>query len=155
MRAYYLLLTLSTLFFNTISCTNSYKSNNTQINGNLEIENTPSGTNSNQQNNGIKFFKSLDKSTGVVYSEILDYNHAGYLKRSDMNSAGHTNNLNAKNDRVVIVNSITGENYNVQAGSKFYWVNSDGKYFGTDNLLYDPRTDNRINNRDWVPFEQI
>lgn len=97
---------------------------------------------------------NTSKSVGDVYSEILDINHAGYLKRSDMKSAGHSNSINTIGERVVIANTNTGENYNVQAGSKFYWVNSEGKYFGTDNSLYDPRTDNRLNNTEWEPFEQ-
>ena len=97
---------------------------------------------------------NTSRSVGDVYSEILDINHAGFLKRSDMNDAGHENSINTIGERVVISNSNTGENYNVQAGSKYYWVNSEGKYFGTDNSLYDPRTDNRINNTEWVPFEQ-
>lgn len=94
------------------------------------------------------------RSVGDVYSEILDINHAGFLKRSDINGAGHNNTINTIGERTVILNNNTGERYNVQAGSKYYWVNSEGKYFGTDNSLYDPRTDKRLNDSEWVPFKE-
>ncbi len=98
--------------------------------------------------------RNTNRSVGDVYSDILDINHAGFLKRSDINSAGHDDLINTIGDRTIILNNNTGESYNVQAGSKYYWVNSEGKYFGTDNPLYDPRTDNKLNNTEWVPFEQ-
>lgn len=70
-----------------------------------------------------------------------------------MNSQGQTRTINAIGERNVISNYSTGERYTVQSGSKYYWVNNDGKYFGTDNPNYDPRTDNRINNVEWSQFQ--
>ncbi len=92
------------------------------------------------------------RSVGQTYSEILDISHAGYLKRDDINSAGHTRTINAIGERTLIGNHETGEHYNVQAGSKYYWVGSDGTYFGTDNALYDPTIDRRINEVQWTKF---
>lgn len=94
------------------------------------------------------------RSVGQTYSDILDINHAGYLKRDDMNSAGHSAQIDAIRDRSGIANHETGEYYQVDAGSKYYWVGSDATYFGTDNPLYDPRTDNRINEVEWTKFVQ-
>ncbi len=97
---------------------------------------------------------SSSKSVSDIYSEISDINHAGYLKRSDINSASHAKVINAIGERSVIGNHNTGEHYNVQSGSKYYWVNNDGKYFGTNNSLLDPRIDNRLNNTQWTLFQE-
>ena len=88
------------------------------------------------------------------YSEISDISHAGYLKRSDINNAGHSKSVNMIGERTVIANHETNEHYNVQSGNKYYWVNNNGEYFGTDNSLYDPRIDNKINGSEWVKFEK-
>lgn len=96
---------------------------------------------------------SSSTSVGDIYSDILDINHAGYLKRSNMTSHGHSKTINTIGNRSVISNHNTGEHYNVESGSKFYWVNNNGKYFGTDNANYDPRTDRKINQTEWSQFE--
>lgn len=107
-----------------------------------------------QLNSTNSSFTSSSSSTSVgdIYSDILDINHAGYLKRSNMTSHGHTRTVNAIGNRNVISNHTTGEHYNVQAGSKFYWVNNNGEYFGTDNANYDPRSDRKVNQTEWSQF---
>lgn len=92
------------------------------------------------------------RTVGQTYSDILDINHAGYLKRDSINSTGHTSTINTIGERALIGNHETGEHYNVEDGSKYYWVGSDGTYFGTDNPLYDPMTDNRVNDVQWTKF---
>jgi len=92
------------------------------------------------------------RSVGQTYSDILDINHAGYLSRSDMNSSGHSAAIDAIGERTLIGNHETGEHYTVPSGSKYYWVSNDGSYLGTDNALYDPRTDSRINDLEWTKF---
>ncbi|MHA7843886.1 MAG: hypothetical protein ACX93I_11235 [Winogradskyella sp.] len=93
-------------------------------------------------------------SSSVVntYSDILDISHSGYLKRSNMTSHDQSRTVNMIGERNIISNHNTGEHYNVQAGSKYYWVNNNGKYFGTDNPNYDPRIDQRINQTEWSQF---
>lgn len=107
----------------------------------------------NQRMAAIESRGNASRSVGNTYSDILDISHAGYLKRDAMNSAGQSKTVNMIGERSVISSMATGEQYNVQAGSKYYWVNNDGAYFGTDNSFFDPRTDNRINNQEWTQFE--
>lgn len=95
---------------------------------------------------------SYNKSVGDTYSEILDINHSGYLKNSNIQYGGHKKSVNMIAGQTVIGNHNTGEHFNVQSGSKYYWVNQDGKYIGTDNINYDPRMDKRINNVEWSKF---
>ena len=107
----------------------------------------------NQRMAAIKSSGNATRSIGNTYSDILDINHAGYLKRNNMNSSGHSKTVDMIGERTTISSMATGERYNVQDGSKYYWVNNNAQYFGTDNSFYDPRTDNRVNNQQWTQFE--
>lgn len=107
----------------------------------------------NQRMAAINARGNNSQSIGNTYSDILDISHSGYLKRNDMNSAGQSNTVNMIGERAIISSMATGEQYNVQSGSKYYWVNNNGAYFGTDNSFFDPRIDNRINNQEWSQFE--
>lgn len=92
-------------------------------------------------------------NVGNIYSDILDINHSGYLKRSNMTSHGQAKTIRGIRETTIISNHNTGEHYSVPAGSKYYWVNSNGRHFGTDNANYDPRTDSRINQTEWSQFQ--
>ena len=107
----------------------------------------------NQRMRAIESRGNATRSVGKTYSDILDINHAGYLKRDNTNSAGQSKTINMIGERATISNMATGERYNVQDGSKYYWVNSNAEYFGTDNAFYDPRTDSRVNSNEWNQFE--
>ncbi|WP_411893642.1 hypothetical protein [Winogradskyella sp. A2] len=107
----------------------------------------------NQRMAAIQSRGNTTRSIGNTYSDILDINHSGYLKRNDMNNAGQTKTVNMIGERATISNMATGERYNVKDGSKYYWVNNNGEYFGTDNAFYDPRIDKRVNNKEWSQFE--
>jgi hypothetical protein len=100
----------------------------------------------------IEQWGNTARSVGQTYSDILDINHAGYLTRDSMNSAGHSATIDAIGERTVIGNHETGEHYTVDAGSRYYWVGNDGTYFGTDNPLYDPRVDDRVSGVEWSKF---
>lgn len=95
---------------------------------------------------------SYNKSIGDTYSDILDINHSGYLNNSNIQQAGHNKTVRMIAGQNIISNNTTGERYNVQSGSKYYWVNQNGKYIGTDNINYDPRMDKKINNMQWSQF---
>lgn len=106
-----------------------------------------------QRMTAIQARGAASRSVGQIYSEISDINHSGYLKRSNMVSEGQSRTVNAIGGHAIIGNNETGERYQVEAGSRYYWVNKDGEYFGTDNSLYDPRIDNRINGEQWQKFQ--
>lgn len=94
-----------------------------------------------------------NQSTAQIYSDISDISHAGYLNRSNMVSEGQSKTVNVIGNHAIIGNTETGERYQVESGNKFYWVNKDGEYFGTDDSFYDPRIDNRINGAQWMKFQ--
>ncbi len=88
-----------------------------------------------------------------TYSDILDISHAGYLKRDNINSAGHSANINMIGENTVIGNHQTGEHYTIPSTNKYYWVNNRGEYLGTDNPNFDPRINNQINDAEWTQFD--
>lgn len=92
------------------------------------------------------------RSVGNTYSEILDISHAGYLKRNSMQSEGHSASIQQISGHTMIGNHETGEHYRVEDGHDYYWVNNDGLYIATDNPLFDPRNDQRINGENWTRF---
>ena len=96
---------------------------------------------------------TTSSNVGNIYSDILDINHSGYLKRSNMTSHGQAKTIRGIRNTTIISNHNTGEHYTVPAGSKYYWVNNNGRHFGTNNPNYDPRTDNRINQTEWSQFQ--
>lgn len=94
-------------------------------------------------------------SVAKTNSDILDISHQGYLKRSNMVSAGQADTINMISEQSVITNPGTGELYKVDAGSQHYWVNAEGRYISTDNSLYDPRTDQQMSDQQWERFEVL
>lgn len=95
---------------------------------------------------------NASRAIAKTYSDISDISHAGYLKRNNINSAGHSKTINMISENTVIANHGTGEHYTVPSGSNYYWVNNNGEYFGTNNANYDPRIDQNINTSEWTQF---
>ncbi len=105
--------------------------------------------------NSILARSETNSSVAKINSDILDISHSGYLKRSDMVSAGQSNTINMIGEHAIIGNPATGERYQVDARPGNYWVNAQGEYFRTEDLLYDPRTDQSLNHDQWTPFEVV
>jgi len=105
-----------------------------------------------QRMNAIASRGQISRSIGNTYSEILDISHKGYLDRSSINDAGHSKTIREINETTLIGNHETGEQYYVPSGSNFYWISDDGTYIGTDNSLFNPNTDNRMNDKEWTKF---
>lgn len=105
-----------------------------------------------QRMNAIAARGNAATSIGNTYSEILDISQKGYLNRSNINYSGHTNTIRSINETTLIGNHETGEHYSVPSGSRYYWVANDGTYFGTDNALLNPNTNNQMNQKNWTKF---
>ncbi len=95
------------------------------------------------------------KSIGDTYSDILDINQSGYLKRSDMISAGQGKFTDYSAGNTLIHSPETGERFKVESGNNYYWINNQGEYFGTDNPNLDPRSDRRFENTIWTSTEIV
>ena len=105
--------------------------------------------------NNLNTQAAAQKQIGDTYSDILDISHSGYLSQSKIKYQGHKSSIRGINERTIISNGNAGSNFSVQAGSKHYWVNrATGKYFGTDNALLDPRSNNRFKGQ-WERFNEM
>ena len=73
---------------------------------------------------------------GKAHSAVVDRNHKLFM--------------DAHLERQYVANPNNGQTYQVDAGSKEYWMNSSNEYISTDNVLYDPNTDNSVNSESWT-----
>ena len=108
-----------------------------------------------QRMNSILARGESSRQIAKINSDILDSSHSSYLKRSDMVTAGDQRFTRMTHEQAIIKNDTTGEMYEVDAGYKRHWVSADGVHMGTDNLLYDPRTDRQVNQMNWSSFEEV
>ncbi|WP_318309219.1 hypothetical protein [Flagellimonas crocea] len=94
-----------------------------------------------------------EKMKGIWAAQ--DANHASFMNRNfgAGSDAGQRQFINMINEEETVYNPLTGSNYQVDAGSTEYWMDSDGNYIQNDNLFYTPNGDINLNNREWVKVE--
>jgi hypothetical protein len=96
-------------------------------------------------------FNAHQKKMSAI-SAAQDISHASFMNRN----FGSGSNINQKqfinmiNEEETVYNPLNGKNYQVNAGSTEYWMDSDGYYVQNNNLFYNPNGDINLNNRDWV-----
>jgi len=81
-----------------------------------------------------------------------DANHASFMKKNfgAGSDVAQKQFINMINEEETVYNPSTGKNYQVNAGSLQYWMDSDGNYIKNDNLFYNPNGDINLNNREWT-----
>jgi hypothetical protein len=81
-----------------------------------------------------------------------DSNHASFMNRNfgTGSNVGQQQFVNMINEEETVFNPLSGKNYQVNAGSLQYWMDSDGNYIKNDDLFYTPNGDINLNNREWV-----
>jgi hypothetical protein len=129
---------------NSIRDSRSYWENATQISRNAH----------QQRMQAIADRGAAALSAGKTYSDILDISHTGYLTRDNINSQGHSRAVNAIRNTTAISNRETNERYDVDGNNRYYWVNGNGIYLGTDNALFDPRTNPATRDEQWTRFSK-
>ncbi len=93
-------------------------------------------------------FDSWQK-TQQTYSDISDINHEGWKRRNAISDAGHDKTINGIWERDAAVNPYSGQQMNVESGYKYYYMNANGQYFGTNDEFYNPERDPRVNHQQW------
>lgn len=79
---------------------------------------------------------------------ISDMSMKGWRERNKMTDAGHASSINSINEEQTITNQY-GESVQVEAGSNRYFTNGNNEYIRTDDYLYNPNLDNKVNNYEW------
>ena len=85
-------------------------------------------------------------------SAAQDASHAAFMNRNfgSGSNIGQKQFLNMINEEETVYNPLTGKNYQVDAGSTEYWMDSNGNYIQNNDLFYTPNGDINLNNRDWA-----
>jgi len=86
-------------------------------------------------------------------SEVGDIYHETYQNTNAMRDAGHTRSIHGIQEVTTRTNPFTGRTQNIQNGSKYYYVNAQGQWFGTDNPNYNPNLDPQRNNTEWRRYQ--
>lgn len=79
------------------------------------------------------------RKRGNEHSAMVDRNHKRFM--------------DAHLERQTVSTGST--NYQVDAGNKVYWINSNGEYIPTDNMNFDPNLDPNLNNQTWTKGNNI
>ncbi|SMC41640.1 hypothetical protein [Cellulophaga tyrosinoxydans] len=71
-------------------------------------------------------------------------------EHSAMVDRNHKKFMDTHLEREYVSNASSGKTYQVDAGSKVYWINSNGEYIPTDNVNFDPNLDPNLNGETWT-----
>lgn len=94
------------------------------------------------------------QQTQRTLSDINDASYQGWKDRNAMNDAGHDKTINGIWDREAMTNPYSGQTMNVESGYKYYYMNQNGHYFGTNDALYNPAQDSNVNHLQWRKVER-
>lgn len=102
------------------------------------------------RNNQAAFDAHQQKMKGIYAAQ--DANHAAFMNRNfgSGSDVGQQQTINMIHEEETVYNPLTGQNYQVEAGSTEYWMDSNGNYIQNNDLFYTPNGDINLNNREWV-----
>ncbi len=69
-------------------------------------------------------------------------------EHSDMVDRNHKKFMDTHLERQTV--SASGTSYQVDAGSRVYWINANGEYIPSDNVNFDPNNDPNLNSQTWT-----
>lgn len=88
--------------------------------------------------------------------ETQDANHAAFMERnfgssgsSPGSSDGQRDFLNMINEEETVYNPEDGKNYQINTGSKEYWMDGNGNQIQSDDLFFNPNADTNFNQSGW------
>lgn len=82
-------------------------------------------------------------------SEIGDIIHNGYMNRSRIQDAGHQKTIDGIREVQPAINPYSGQEFRVQQGYKFYYMNQYGQILPSNDPFFNPENDPRYNNMNW------
>jgi len=102
------------------------------------------------QNRQAAFNAHQEKMKGIWAAQ--DANHASFMNRTfgANSSRSQQNFINMINEEETVYNPLNGKNYQVDAGSMQYWMDSEGNYIKNNDLFYNPNGGINLGNREWV-----
>jgi len=107
----------------------------------------------NMRNRQAAFNAHQQKMKGIWAAQ--DANHASFMNRTfgSGSSTSHQNFVNMINEEETVYNPLNGKDYQIEAGSTQYWMDSEGNYIQNNDLFYNPNGDINLENREWTKVE--
>jgi len=78
----------------------------------------------------------------------------GYNSRMESMDHNQQQFTNYIKDEYTVANP-NGQQYQVESGSNQYWMNNNGEYIPSNDVMYDPNADNAVNNQTWQEVEIV
>ena len=99
-------------------------------------------------------FNARNQAWMDASNSISDMSMQGWRSRNQMNDAGHDATINSINEEKTIYNEKSGDYMQVEAGSNRYFTNGNNEYIRTDDYLYNPNLDSRVNHYEWKEWKE-
>lgn len=95
-----------------------------------------------------------EKMKGIYAAQ--DANHAAFMNRNfgAGSDTQHKRYINTIRGEETVYNPQTGSNYQVNAGSMEYWMDSQGNYIENNDVYYTPNGDINLNQREWTKVKK-
>lgn len=96
--------------------------------------------------------RAFVESSSAVNDSIIN----GWRSRNASSDRMHARTIDGIHERENVVNTSTGQMYQVDSGSNQYWMNQGGDYYmGVDDHNYNPNLDNGFNGENWEQLESV
>ncbi len=104
-------------------------------------------------NQRAQFQAHQEKMKGIWAAQ--DASHAAFMDQNFGSSSDRSQRdfVNMIHEEETVTNPYSGENYQIEAGARQYWMDSEGNYIKNNDLFYNPNGDINLNNREWARVE--
>ncbi len=92
--------------------------------------------------------------TQADLSSVNDIYFEGWKNRNQIENRMQEKTVNGIWERDNATNPYNGQTMQVQSGYKYYYMNSNGEYFGTNDEFYNPAMDPSVNHLQWKKVQR-
>jgi hypothetical protein len=103
----------------------------------------------NRMRDNQRNFEARQRAITGTNEAINRMSMEGYRNRNAMIYRGQDATINAIHEENTVQNPFDGTSYQVESGAEQYWMNANGEYIPSNDVLYDPNTDPDINQSEW------
>lgn len=107
-----------------------------------------------QRMNDIQAFGDRNTANHNSRMAAMDQNMENWRANQTAGDKNQEQFIDYINENTNVTDPNTGQTYKVEAGSKQYWMNSQGEYIKSDNSLYNPNLDDNVNNQTWTEYNE-
>ncbi len=94
-------------------------------------------------------FNAMNKIHNDTYNHINDLSMESFRRRSEMTDRMQDKAVDMTLERNAMIDPGSGNTVKVEGHYKYYFINNDGRYIGTDDAFYNPANDPNIGHMGW------